>query len=82
MLITISVEESYKIVSDIIYAKIDEFGPKISGYFFNVYSLTPNTRYGVFKQFFEKYPDDDKMKMIESDGNPVFTWAIGSLMLL
>ena len=71
MLVTVSVEESYKIISDIIYGKIDEFAEKISGYFFNVHSLTPATRHNIFDQFYNKYPEDEKLRMIESDGNPV-----------
>lgn len=71
MLVTVSIEESYKIISEIIYAKIDEFADKISGYFFNVHSLTPDTRHNIFNQFYDKYPEDEKLRMIESDGNPV-----------
>ena len=71
MLVTIGIEESYKIISDIIYGKIDEFANSISGYFFNVFSLTSQTRHNIFNQFYEKYPEDEKLKMLESDGNPV-----------
>ena len=69
MLITISIEESYKIVSDIIYSKIDEYSEKVAGYFFNVFSLAQQTRKSIFDQFYGHYPDDQKMRMLEGDGN-------------
>ena len=72
MLVTVSIEESYKIVSDIIYSKIDEYSEKIAGYFFNVFSLTQKTRKSIFDQFYGHYPEDKKMRMLEGDGNPAF----------
>lgn len=71
MLLTISIEESYKQISPIVYEKIEEFEDKISGYFFNVHSLTKSTRNKIFEQFHEKYPEDEKIRVLESDGNPV-----------
>ncbi|CAI2368515.1 unnamed protein product [Moneuplotes crassus] len=71
MLMTISIEESYKMISPIIYEKIEEFSSSISGYFFNVDSLKAQTRYMIFNQFYEKYPEDTKLRVLESTGNPV-----------
>lgn len=71
MLMTISIEESYKMISPIIYEKIEEFSSSITGYFFNVHSLKAETRNAIFNQFYEKYPEDTKLRVLESTGNPV-----------
>lgn len=70
-LVTVSVEESYKILSEIIYGKIEEFAHRISGYFFNLHSLTPKTRSAIFDQFYERYPEDVKLRVLEGEGNPM-----------
>ncbi|CAI2368726.1 unnamed protein product [Moneuplotes crassus] len=69
-LMTISIEESYPKISPIIDEKISQFGEKISGYFFNTHSLKPQTRLGVFQKFYERYPTDEKLRVLESSGNP------------
>jgi hypothetical protein len=45
---------------------------KISGYFFNVFSLGEQTRNKIFKQFYSAFPDSDKLRMIEGDGHPLY----------
>ena len=75
----VSIEESYKQISDILYEKIDTYSDKIAGYFFNVFSLSQNTRELIFNQFYEKYPEDQKLKSIEGDGN--CTYVLENLIL-
>lgn len=79
MLVTVSIEESYKQISDILYDKIETYQDKIAGYFFNVFSLQSETRESIFNQFYTKYPEDEKLKALEGDGN--FGYIFENLIL-